>query len=647
MASGSAAASIATEESVKLGLDRGTGAGRGAAPATGAASAAAATDAADATDATDATGGTEHNLSWSKEEDEALVEQYLLAFDLEAEDDDWQAIADALGGRRSRKSCKARFKRLIKNDPVLCQELEERVLDAACPKPAGHLRKASETLSSFVGGLAGGSGGGKENDGGKKNRSGSGGGGGGGSSSRHETEVDEVEDLLVNLTVEESVATKDADTGDHEIEALAQLDLSAVDLTEDDPPPPKAAADDPPPPKTEGPQPATSWTKEEEDALLEQYMLAFDLEAEDDDWQAITDALGAKRSTKAYKTRFKSLLKDNPELCQELEERILARAGATAGPSLGERVIFEKLQRESIIKNFNPFRLNDLQILLEMRCFKGLLTDDDIKDVFRRVWGFGDWDFLLQWWRLSGNELDEKLDSLPPPIVDIITDNRKSMAQKRKQLRFLQYIPMDVAGIAMCGVEALKGVNEIQDLRNKIGGRRRKHKDPRILFSLACSAGLEPAMIVCLANVDGGKSKEEIDEGAHLAAKYGHMDIVNLLVHRYNATIDESCLRRVVQGRQTDMFDHLVDRFSMHPNSRMAAHYVDEAARAGSAIMVAHLLDKFDFDDDDAHAEGSPVDRAAEAGHAHVLRVMIDHGMTANIKTLLGACYYGHVDAMR
>ena len=647
MAMGGAAASNATEEGVKLGLDRGTGAGGGAAPATGAASA------ADAADATGGTEGTEHNLSWSKEEDEALVEQYMLAFDLEDEDDDWQAIADALGGRRSKKSCKARFKRLIKNDPVLCQELEERVLDAACPQPAGHLRKASETLSSFVGGLTGGSGGGKENDGGKENRRGRGGGGGGGSSSRHETEVDEVEDLLVNLTVEESVATMDADLGDHEIEALAQLDLSAVDLTEDKPPPPntedpqpKAAANDPPPPKTEDPQPATSWTKEEEDALVEQYMLAFDLEAEDDDWQAIADALGAKRSTKAYKTRFKRLLTNNPELCQELEERILAGAGATAGPSLGERVIFEKLQRESIIKNFNPFRLNDLQILLEMRCFKGLLTDDDIKDVFRRVWGFRDRDFMLQWWRLSGNELDEKLDSVPPSIVDIITDNRKSMAQKRKELRFLQYIPMDVAGVAMCGVEALKAVNEIRDSR--IGGRRRKkRRDPKISFCLACVAGLEPAMIVGLANVDGGRSKEEIDEGARFAAKYGHVDIVDLLVHRYNATIDESCLMEVVQGRQTDMFDHLVDRFSLHPNSRMAAHYVDEAARAGSAIMVAHLLDKFDFDDDDAHAEGSPVNRAAEAGHADVLRAMIDHGMTANIETLLGACYYGQLDAMR
>ena len=166
MAMGGAAASNATEEGVKLGLDRGTGAGGGAAPATGAASA------ADATGGTGGTEGTEHNLSWSKEEDEALVEQYMLAFDLEDEDDDWQAIADALGGRRSKKSCKARFKRLIKNDPVLCQELEERVLDAACPQPAGHLRKASETLSSFVGGLTGGSGGGKENDGGKENRRG-------------------------------------------------------------------------------------------------------------------------------------------------------------------------------------------------------------------------------------------------------------------------------------------------------------------------------------------------------------------------------------------------------------------------------------------------------------------------------------------
>ena len=51
------------------------------------------------------------------------------------------------------------------------------------------------------------------------------------------------------------------------------------------------------------------------------------------------------------------------------------------GPSLGERVLFCKLIRDGILKHFNPRKLSDLRYVLELRCFKGLLSDEDLKDM--------------------------------------------------------------------------------------------------------------------------------------------------------------------------------------------------------------------------------------------------------------------------
>ena len=68
--------------------------------------------------------------------------------------------------------------------------------------------------------------------------------------------------------------------------------------------------------------------------------------------------------------------------------------------SLGEDVIFCKLIRDGILRHLNPWKLSDLQCVLEMRCFKGLLSDEDLKEVyFQRMWGFQEEDFLLARWR--------------------------------------------------------------------------------------------------------------------------------------------------------------------------------------------------------------------------------------------------------
>ena len=48
---------------------------------------------------------------------------------------------------------------------------------------------------------------------------------------------------------------------------------------------------------------------------------------------------------------------------------------------MGEDVIFCKLIRDGALRHLKPWKLSDLQRVLEMRCFEGLLSDEDLKEV--------------------------------------------------------------------------------------------------------------------------------------------------------------------------------------------------------------------------------------------------------------------------
>ena len=80
-------------------------------------------------------------------------------------------------------------------------------------------------------------------------------------------------------------------------------------------------------------------------------------------------------------------------------------------PSLGERVLFCKLIRDGILKHFDPRKLTDLRYVLELRCFKGLLSDEDLKEAyFEQTWGYRAGDFYLDNWReMSVEELQDAI----------------------------------------------------------------------------------------------------------------------------------------------------------------------------------------------------------------------------------------------
>ena len=81
-------------------------------------------------------------------------------------------------------------------------------------------------------------------------------------------------------------------------------------------------------------------------------------------------------------------------------------------PSLGEQVLFCELIRDAILQHFNPWKLSDLQYVLEMRCFKGLLPDMDLRHCFQRVWSMPQATFLLMdWTSMSADAIRERVSA--------------------------------------------------------------------------------------------------------------------------------------------------------------------------------------------------------------------------------------------
>jgi len=87
--------------------------------------------------------------------------------------------------------------------------------------------------------------------------------------------------------------------------------------------------------------------------------------------------------------------------------------------TLTEDVLFERFILFNVLKSFNPYKLSDLQHVLELRTIKGLLTDDDlIESYFKRTWKFKDEDFWLAGWKTMGlKKLVEEIRAAHPNVT--------------------------------------------------------------------------------------------------------------------------------------------------------------------------------------------------------------------------------------
>ena len=126
---------------------------------------------------------------------------------------------------------------------------------------------------------------------------------------------------------------------------------------------------------------------------------------------------------------------------------------------VGEGVIFCKLIRDGTLRHLNPWKLSDLQCVLEMRCFEGLLSDEDLKEVyFQRMWGFEEREFVLAGWReMSVGNMKDKIRWSLRDVLECTPGMRNhlmALGTKEEIMReygMLAYVPRKIAKNTMWG----------------------------------------------------------------------------------------------------------------------------------------------------------------------------------------------------
>ena len=206
--------------------------------------------------------------------------------------------------------------------------------------------------------------------------------------------------------------------------------------------------------------------------------------------------------------------------------------------SLGEDVLFCKLIRDGILKHFNPCKLSDLQYVLELRCFKGLVSDEDLKEMyFKRAWGARWWEFELANWReLSVWGMQARVQfalprgvPLPPGMADVLSlDTKESIM---REYGALAYVPGYVYLNAVRGADVFRQVG-VENMDGTTAGD---------CLVGACGAGMDLSLISTLvgthgANVDAVNDDDQT--ALMLAAQNGHTDIVTALAGTHGANVN-------------------------------------------------------------------------------------------------------------
>ena len=273
--------------------------------------------------------------------------------------------------------------------------------------------------------------------------------------------------------------------------------------------------------------------------------------------------------------------------------------------TLGEQVLRNPLIRDLSLQGLNPFKLSDLQHVLNLREFYRLLPDVDLKECyFEGAWGFQKRDFVLADWReVTVEEMKRKVREAqplfsgrkvyPPGKVDLDTLNTKE--EIVRAFWELTYVPRDVYRTAVTGAHVLRSVKA-----GDVG------EDPEVVrwyMCWTCRAGLDLPVIRGLAE----KCRErDIDYGAVQAAVCGHTDVLGLLASEFGARIGVDCLNGAARLGHDAMIDHLVEKYGVDPNGEDENGYtaLHHAADRGRVRTVKHLVEKHNVDIHEKDDEG-------------------------------------------
>ena len=291
-------------------------------------------------------------------------------------------------------------------------------------------------------------------------------------------------------------------------------------------------------------------------------------------------------------------------------------------PSLGERVLFCKLIRDGILRHFDPLKLTDLRYVLELRCFKGLLSDEDLRECyFEGAWGYRGDDFLLDNWReMSVKEMQDAIRGgvrLYPSLRRVFgTESHvRSLRTRDDILRkygLLRFVPWHAWSTAAGGAVVLR------ELRNRGIDVIARQGKADMYLEYACTAGLDWSVVCTLADRCG---KWDIENGMAEAAWSGHIGLFDLLVEKYGIRVSDRFLDSAVVGGRLAMIDHLVVKYGSDLKETYALH---DAAECDRVDVIRHLVEVYGVDVNRMGSYGRTALDVAESYHraecASVLR---------------------------
>ena len=347
--------------------------------------------------------------------------------------------------------------------------------------------------------------------------------------------------------------------------------------------------------------------------------------------------------------------------------------------SLGEEVLLCELIRDGILKHFNPWKLSDLQYVLELRCFKGPMSDDDLKEMyFTEAWGFREEEFeLCKWRELSVGVMQATVQSalprgvpLPPGMACVSSlDTKESIM---REYGALAYVPSAVYRNAMRGAHVLRTIRQV-------GVENMDGTTVGACLVGACGAGMDLSLISTLVGTHGA-IVDAVDEFGRTAlmyaAEYGHKDIVNALAGSHGANVDVvdrggiTALMHAASNGQTATVNALagthganVEAVDNHGktalmsaaergrtdivNALAGSHWanVDAVDRFGrTALMIAAMNGHMDIVISLAGTHGANVDAVDRIGMTALMFAAMN-GHTATVNALAGT-HGANVDAV-
>ena len=270
-------------------------------------------------------------------------------------------------------------------------------------------------------------------------------------------------------------------------------------------------------------------------------------------------------------------------------------------PSPGDQVLSIGLTRDEILRHLNPWKLSDLQTVLGLRCFPGLLSNVDLKECyFMHAWGFREDEFVLaNWTEMSVEEMRQKVMEAHPfidgrPIFPPCRVNKKLYLLRNKEdivraYPELTYVPWKVYRNAVTGVHVLRVA--------KAGGLKGDRPMlARQYLQWAHSAGLGASVICSFARKC---TNRDIKDEVMRAAESGDIDMIDLLASTCRARIDADCLICAAYAHEDAMIDHLVEKYELDPNARGrldGKNALHIAAECGYVSTVKLLIEKHDVD---------------------------------------------------